>query len=277
MKGVRKVKNHKIEGGGGIQLNVEEAGNPKGKPVLFIHGFSQSRLCWNKQIKSDLANDFRLVTLDIRGHGLSEKPQDAYGDTQLWADDIQAVIAMLELDHPVLSGWSYGGEIICDYLRHYGEENISGLNFVGAISKLGEPVFPFLGQEFLALADGFFSNVVEESVVALEKFMRLCVHDDPTPEDFYFFLGYNTIVPPYVRVGLFSRAIENDDILSQITKPTLITHGNEDEIVLLKMAKYHASKISQAQVSYYPGTGHAPFWEKPGRFNTEMRSFVNSL
>ena len=271
------MKSQKVVGGGGIQIHVEETGNPKGKPILFIHGFSQCRLCWNKQMKSDLADDFRLVALDNRGHGLSEKPQDAYGDSQLWADDIQAVITQLELDHPVLSGWSYGGEIICDYVRHYGEEHIGGLNFVGAVSKLGEPVFPFLSPEFLALADGFFSNVVEESVDALQKFMHLCVHEEPTPEDFYFFLGYNAIVPPYVRVGLFSRTIENDDILAQITKPVLITHGEDDTIVLLEMAKYHESKISQAQISYYPDTGHSTFWENPDRFNAEIRAFITSL
>ena len=271
------MKTQKVIGGGGIQLHVEETGNPQGKPILFIHGFSQCRLCWNKQMKSDLANEFRLVTLDNRGHGLSEKPQDEYGDTQLWAEDIQAVITTLGLDHPVLTGWSYGGEIICDYLRHYGEEHISGLNFVGAISKLGEPVFPFLSQEFLALADGFFSNVVEESVAALQKFMRLCVHEEPTIEDFYFFLGYNTIVPPYVRAGLFGRTIENDDIIAQISKPVLITHGEDDAIVLLEMAKFHETKISQAQISYYPGAGHATFWENPERFNAEIRSFVTSL
>ena len=79
------MKTHKVTGGGGIQLHVQETGNPNGRPILFIHGFSQCGLCWKKQMESDLADDFRLVTIDIRGHGLSDKPEDAYGDTQLWA------------------------------------------------------------------------------------------------------------------------------------------------------------------------------------------------
>lgn len=270
------MKTHKITGGGGIQLHVEETGNPQGKPILFIHGFSQCGLCWNKQTKSDLKNDFRLVTLDIRGHGLSEKPKDAYGDTQLWADDIQAVITTLQLDHPVLSAWSYGGEIMCDYVRHYGEEQIGGLNFVGAVSKLGEPVFPFLTPEFLGLAEGFFSNVAEESAAALQKFMRLVVYEEPTPEDFYFFLGFNTLVPPYVRAGLFDRSIENDDILAEITKPVLLIHGEKDALVRTEMAEYHKERISHAQLSFYPDVGHTAFWEKADRFNAELRSFVTS-
>ena len=272
------MKTYKVTGGGGLQLHVQETGNPNGRPILFIHGFSQCGLCWKKQMESDLADDFRLVTIDIRGHGLSDKPEDAYGDSQLWADDIQAVITTLQLDHPILSGWSYGGEIICDYIRHYGEDQIGGINLVGATSQLGEPVLPYLSEEFLALAPGFFSNDVIESVTALQKLMRLAVHEEPAPEDHYFFLGYNAIVPPYVRQGLFSRADEeNDDVVTQIKKPVLITHGEKDAIVPLETAKYHESKISHAQVSYYPDVGHAPFWENPERFNVEMRSFVTSL
>ncbi len=271
------MKIHKITGGGGIQLLARETGNPQGKPILFIHGFSQCGLCWNKQTESDLADDFRLVTLDIRGHGLSEKPQGAYGDTLLWADDIQAVITTLELDHPLLSAWSYGGEIMCDYVRHYGEEQIGGLNFIGAVSKLGEPVFPFLTPEFLGLAEGFFSNVAEESVAALKTFMRLVFYEEPTPEDFYFFLGFNTIVPSYVRAGLFDRLVENDDVLAKIQKPVLLTHGEKDALVLTDMAEYHKERIGHAQVSYYPNVGHTPFWENSERFNSELRSFVESL
>lgn len=271
------MKSHKVTGGGGIQLHVEEMGNPQGKPILFIHGFSQCGLCWNKQTKSNLADGFRLVTLDIRGHGLSDKPEGVYADTRLWADDVHAVITTLGLDKPVLSGWSYGGEIMCDYVRHYGEDNIGGLNFVGAVSRLGEPVFPFLTEDFLGLAPGFFSNVAEESSAALQKFMRLVVYEEPTPEDYYFFLGFNTIVPYYVRAGLFDRMLENDDVLAQIKKPVLLTHGENDGLVKTDMANYHKEKISHAQVSFYPNVGHTPFWENSERFNSELRSFVNAL
>ena len=122
---------YRVTGGGGLKLHVQETGNPHGKPILFIHGFSQCRLAWNKQLPSDLAHDFRLVAMDVRGHGWSEKPRDAYGDSQLWADDVHAVIRTLGLDHPVLSGWSYGGIMMLDYVHAYGEDQIAGTNWVG--------------------------------------------------------------------------------------------------------------------------------------------------
>jgi pimeloyl-ACP methyl ester carboxylesterase len=70
------------------------------------------RQSWSRQLSSDLADTFRLVTLELRGHGLSEKPLASYGDSQMWRDDVHAVIRVLDLDHPVLCGWSYGPLVI---------------------------------------------------------------------------------------------------------------------------------------------------------------------
>jgi non-heme chloroperoxidase len=70
------MKTHKVAGGGGVQLHVIEAGNPGGRPILFIHGISQSSLAWSRQLDSELARDHRLVAMDLRGHGLSDKPRD---------------------------------------------------------------------------------------------------------------------------------------------------------------------------------------------------------
>jgi pimeloyl-ACP methyl ester carboxylesterase len=269
------MKTHTVSGGGRLQLHVRETGNPNGKPILFIHGFSQCRLAWNKQMHSDLANDFRLLALDIRGHGLSEKPRDVYGDSKLWADDVHAVIAALGLDKPVLSGWSYGGVIMSDYVNAYGEDQIAGTNWVGAVSRLGDPLLQagFIGTDFLSLAPSFFSDSVEESVTALQKFMRLCVHAEPSPEDFYFFLGYNVIVPPHVRLGLFSRHLNNDPVIAKMRKPMLLSYGEQDAIVLLSMGQHIARLAKHAKLSVYPSVGHAPFWEAPERFNRELREF----
>lgn len=269
---------HTVTGGHGVQLYVEETGNPNGRPIVFIHGFSQCRLAWRKQMTSDLARDFRLVAMDIRGHGLSQKPEDAYEESQSWADDIEGVIVDLNLDQPVLCGWSYGGIIICNYLQAYGEDSIAGINLVGAVSKLGtEAALAVIGSDFRALVPGFFSYDVEESVHSLQKFLRLCVHAEPTPEDAYFFLGYNVTVPPYVRQGLFSRTVSHDHLLPRLRKPVLITHGQADAIVLPAAAEQHAAAIPHAQLSLYPNVGHAPFWEEPERFNRELRTFVESL
>src|SRR5439155_296551 len=83
-----------------------------------------NHLCWSKQYESELATSYRLVALDLRGHGMSEAPREAsaYQNPQLWADDIAAILKELLLERPILVGWSYGGFIICDYIRAYGQE-----------------------------------------------------------------------------------------------------------------------------------------------------------
>jgi non-heme chloroperoxidase len=273
------MKTYSVIGGGGLRLHVRETGNPHGKPILFIHGFSQCGLAWNKQLHSDLAKDFRLLAMDIRGHGLSDKPRDVYGDSKLWADDIQAVITPLGLDKPVLVGWSYGGIIMSDYVAAYGEDRVAGTCWVGAVSRLGEPLLQegLIGADFLALVGGFFSEDAGESVSALEKFARLCVYEELTPEDLYFFLGCNAVVPPSVRQALLARNLNNDSVIAKIRQPMLLTYGQQDRIALPAMCTHMAALAKNAEVSSYPNVGHAPFWEAPERFNRELREFRESV
>jgi non-heme chloroperoxidase len=271
------MKTHRITGGGGAQLHVVEAGNPQGRPILFIHGLSQCRLQWSRQMKSDLAKEYRLVALDMRGHGLSDKPRDGYNDSRLWADDVHAVLNALMLDHPVLSGWSYGPLVILDYIRHYGEERIGGLQFVGAVTKLGsEEAMSVLTPEFLGIVPQFFSTDVETSVQGLKTLLQLCFALPPSETNLYLMLGYNISAPPYVRQGLLSRSFNNDDLLPKIRKPVLITHGTADAIVKPDAVGQHKSAMPHAQVQWM-ATGHAAFWDDAAAFNKRLRAFCDRL
>ena len=233
---------HTITGGAGTRLNIAETGNPDGVPILFIHGFSQCHATWRRQLRSELADDFRLVAMDLRGHGRYGKPDNAYGDSRLWADDIHAVIRALDLVRPVLVGWSYGGFVICDYLRYYGDHDIGGINFVGAATKISPEIAPnVLGNDFLALLPGFFSNAVDECVTTLNEFVSICTHSTPTDDDLYLTLGFNACVPPGVRQSLLSRVIDNDDLLPKLRVPVLISHGERDRVVHPHMARDHAA------------------------------------
>lgn len=272
------MQSHTVTGGGGTDIHVVEAGDPDGQAILFIHGYTQSHLSWLRQLESDLADGFRLVALDNRGHGQSAKPNDAYADSGLWADDIHSVIETLELEQPVLVGWSYGGLVISDYLEKYGDDHIAGINLVGAISKLGtEDATAVIGSDFIDRIPGFEATDVEESVAALETFLNDCMYEAPSTEDLRFMLGFNVVVPPHVRTSLHSRTVTHDDDLRAIEKPVLITHGEADTIVLPDAATEHAELIATSGTSFYKDVGHSPFWEAPERFNRELREFVESV
>jgi non-heme chloroperoxidase len=272
------MQSHKIAGGGGIQLHVVETGNPTGRPIFFIHGLSQCWLQWNRQLNSDLSNDYRLIAMDMRGHGLSDKPRDAYGDSKLWADDVNAVIKTLGLDRPVLSGWSYGPLVILDYIRHYGEEQIGGCNFIGGISKLGsEEAISVITTEFQSEVPAMFSTDTEESVRGVMSLIHLCYGQDVSPEELYMILGYIVSVPPYVRQAMFSRSFDNDDLLPKIGKPVLITHGVHDPVVKPVVVEQHKTNIAHAQIDMMKNSGHAPFWDDAAAFNRRLRTFCESV
>jgi pimeloyl-ACP methyl ester carboxylesterase len=270
-------QSHRVSGAAGCELFVDETGNPDGQPILFIHGLSQCRLAWNRQLDSELRRDMRLVAMDLRGHGRSQRPRDAYGEPSLWADDIHAVITTLGLRRPILCGWSYGGVVIGDYVRRHGEAALGGIVLVGAVSMLGEAVLPFLGPEFIDVLPALFASDVEESNAGLQAFIRICASADPEPEEFFSILGYNSVVPPHVRQAMLSRTVSHDDLYARLETPILITHGLEDRVVLPAMSEQLARVVPNARTSFYPGIGHSPFRESTDRFNTDLHAFATSV
>jgi pimeloyl-ACP methyl ester carboxylesterase len=216
--------------------------------------------------------------MDLRGHGLSDKPRDAYADSKLWADDVRAVIEALHLEQPVLSGWSYGPLVSLDYVRHYGEENIGGLHFVGGATKLGsEAAMAVLTPEFVGLVPGFFATDPDESARSLAALLRLCFTRAPTDADLNLMLGISLGVPPHVRQAMLSRVIDNDDLLSRLHKPVLLTHGDRDRVVKPAAAEQHQARIARAQLHVMPGSGHAGFWEDAPSFNRGLEEFCETL
>src|SRR5579871_1122569 len=186
------MNHHKIAVGTGAQLHAVETGNLSGRSIVFIHGISQCWLAWSRQLSSNLGDDHRLVAIDLLGHGLSDKPRQGYADSKLWADSLHAVLEKLRLDRPILCGWSYGSLVILDYIRHYGEDGIGGIQFIGGVTKLGsEEALSVLTPEFLSLVPGFFATDAEESVRSLGALLRLCFAQEPSAEELYLMLGYN--------------------------------------------------------------------------------------
>lgn len=268
------MKHHAIAGGGGCLLHLVETGKSNGRPILFLHGFSQCALAWSRQLTSDLAADHRLVAMDLRGHGASEKPRDAYGDSRLWADDVNAAIRELDLEKPILCGWSYGPLVILDYIRNYGEDAIGGIHFVDGITKLGsDEALSVLAPEFLSLVPGFFSTDLDEGVRSLSSLLRMCFAHAPSASDLYTMIGYNVSVPPSVRQALFSRAFDNDDLLPTLRKPVLVTHGAADVIVRQGVLDQYRRRVPHAQVHVMPDAGHAPFWDDATSFNRRLAIF----
>ncbi len=258
----------------GVRISAQEWGNPQGPEILFIHGFSQSHLSWNRQVRSELARDFRMVTYDIRGHGVSDKPMtpEYYKEGKRWADEVQAVIDQMGLRKPVLVGWSYGGRIVNDYLLTHGTGRIAGIDFVAATSKADPSLFG-PGLRFLkpmSEAD------LAANIDATKQFLKACFAKQPSAEDYDTMLAFNMMVPPVVRGHMGGRPVPYEAMLRSLNVPFLVTHGTEDQLVLIGMGRLTASMVPGAKLSVYEGVEHAPFWEDAPRFNRELAEFVRA-
>lgn len=222
------TKTHTVAGAGGLRLHVREWGKPDGTPILFIHGWSQSHLCWHRQVESELGDEFRLVALDLRGHGMSQAPLQSqhYTHAGLWASDLAAIINELELERPVLVGWSYGAFVICDYLRAYGQDRIGGIEFVGGAVKLGEGAFgTLIGPGFLE----HFADATAEDLPTNITGMRGLVNAfsaTPLPAaDLETLLAASMTVPARIRASLAAREIDCDDVLAALEVPLLVSRA----------------------------------------------------
>jgi len=234
-------------------------------------------LVWSKQYDSVLADEFRLLCIDNRGHGMSEKPLglEHYTQDDLWAADIHAIITDLELRNPILAGWSYGGFIVNDYLNKYGSAAVGGVNYVGAAVLLGvEKAAKMIGGGFLAHVDGMCSDELEQNIRAVRSFLRAVHQRQPSQDEFEVMVAFSMYVPPAVRRGLVSRTIDRDDMLQTLTLPVLVTEGEKDDVVLASHTAHLLSCVAHAEHSLYEGIGHAPPFEDPERFNRELAAFA---
>ncbi len=270
-------KPFRVKGRDGIAIAAQDWGNPQGPEIVFIHGVLQSHLSFERQVRSDLAKSFRMITYDLRGHGDSDKPvgNDSYLDGSLWADDLKAVMDGAGLRRPVLVGWSLGGLPMGNYLQKYGDTGLAGLNFVDALTKRSRD---FAGlPENRTLLPNTASPDLGVRIDAMRGFLRSCFKTQPDQAAFERMLAFNAQVPQWVLATIMvGISLNADDAYRKVTRPTLVTHGAEDGQISVKITEWDKSVMPHATVSIYDGSGHSPFYEMAPRFNEELARFVRS-
>ncbi|MGE0487420.1 MAG: alpha/beta fold hydrolase [Gammaproteobacteria bacterium] len=272
-------RQHTVAGGGGLRLNVMEWGRAEGPPILFIHGWSQAHLCWLKQVEGALADEFRLVAFDLRGHGLSAAPAgfEHYTRNDLWADDVKAVVDTLGLRGAVLVGWSYAGLVITDYVRAHGDDAIAGINFVGAAARIGEQAMgSLIGPGFTDIFARAAGSDLEAAIDAMREFIERCFAVKLSRRDYERVLCWNMTARPDVRAALGAREVDGCDALGALTRPVLVSHGRRDVTVLPAMAELILAHCPTATPSWYEEAAHGPFMEDPARFDDELARFARA-
>lgn len=271
------MRTHRISGGGGVALHVTDQGPEDAPALVLIHGWAQSLDCW--QAQTPLSEQFRLIALDLRGHGDSDAPQDvaAYTDTTLWAEDIKAVIDTLKLNAPILVGWSYGSRVIASYLATFGDSGISGVVLAGGILAIGNAREDWMvGPESPAMHPDLYTDDTDRRAAATDSFVRACT-EEPLDEDLtHQITEANMRVSPLVRRALFASGWDFQPVFENLNKPLLAIHGVED-VVVAPLTGITASEIApKGDLRLYENAGHAPFLEAPDRFNQDLTEFATT-
>lgn len=267
-----------VAGAGGVPLNVVAAGDPSRPGILLIHGLGQSYLSFERQLQSALANDYHLVSFDLRGHGNSGKPWEkaAYQDRALWAEDVKRVIAATGLKRPLLVGWSYGTMVSLDYLRAAGTGAVAGLVLVGAYGGLTPPPdMRNVPPALLRARQLQLSPDLADNVAAAQATVPMLAGKPMPPEYVARHVAITLMMPRVAREGMFQRPLDNRDLLPALRAlPLLVNVGTLDRSTPEAHARELAKDWPGATVSVYEGVGHSPFAEEPERFNAELAAFA---
>jgi pimeloyl-ACP methyl ester carboxylesterase len=271
----------------GTLIAVQDLGPRDGLPILFIHGFTHNSEVWYQQLASEHLSGFRLITMDLRGHGFSGKPTEAsaYANS-VFADDINAVIHALHLHKPVLAGWSLGGEAVQGYLVKYGDNEIGGVDLVDSIACpdvacqqtiLGGPVLaqvvPLLISSEAATEEqgaisflDFESGGTAQSSSTLNPAQRLVLEDSILT------------MPPSTRLIIatnFARQVNVvPAMLENLQVPLLVQHGANDPLFPQSLIPGEVKLVKHATVRLYPNTGHIPFFLDAATFNRDLAQWI---
>jgi pimeloyl-ACP methyl ester carboxylesterase len=278
MHGAQALEYRTIDGAGGLPLQIVEAG-PKDAPgILLIHGASMSSSSWRQQFDSSLTKRWHLVAFDLRGHGNSGKSWQRadYQDSQIWADDVAAVIAATGLKRPLIVAWSYGGHVTMDFLRHYPPDELAGVVFTGSTG--GMLPFPPMDEqtmgEFARLARLGMSPDAGDRLEAARSFVDGMVAEPLDPAVADREMAAVLAVTPTVRKAMTGRALDNSDLLDRLKMPVLFIVGDQDRTASPEGVRSLIAQLPNGRISLYEETGHMPFIERRERFDREIDAFA---
>ncbi|WP_018390191.1 alpha/beta fold hydrolase [Ancylobacter sp. FA202] len=266
----------------GVTLHYLEAGS--GKPVILIPGWSQTAEQWKFQIES-LSAACHVIAVDMRGHGLSEKPAHGYRISRL-AADLHDLIRSHDLRNVVLIGHSMGSSVIWSYLEQYGDADIERMVFVDQASAIvGEPGWS--EEERLNAGAILSAQEAAELVARLAQddgslsasFVRSMFSDHYPADHVDWVLAQNALLPrAYAARLLYDHAFKNwQDVIGRIRRPCLCV-GAERSIVPWQAMLASGRAIAGAQTVIFKeeeGGSHFMFLENPIKFNLVLADFLS--
>lgn len=244
-----------------------------GRAIMFIHGHPFNRSMWDQQI-DEFSRDFRVIAPDLRGYGRS-----TIADTVSWdvfAADVEALLDTLDVDQCVLCGMSMAGQIALECYRQF-PERIEAL--VLADTAAQGPTEEERRQRE-AMADRLLRDGMEQYAETVISKMMSPANVSTLPDKAALVMAMMKGTNPRgAAAALRARARRPDyvELLSEITVPTLIIVGSEDEFTPIVDAEFIRERVTGSELAVIEGAGHMPNLERTDEFNRVLLQFLSQL
>ncbi|SEC12466.1 non-heme chloroperoxidase [Pseudomonas saponiphila] len=264
----------------GTELYYKDWGS--GQPVVFSHGWPLSADSWESQMLFLADHGYRVIAHDRRGHGRSSQPWHG-NDMDTYADDLAQLIEHLDLREAVLLGFSTGGGEVARYIGRHGTERVAKAGLISAVPPLmlkteanpgGLPLDVFDGIRAGALADRsqLYKDIASGPFFG---FNRPGAKVSQGMIDSFWLQGMQAgHKNAYDCIKAFSETDFTQD-LKRFDIPTLVVHGDDDQIVPIDAAGRASAKlIANARLLVYPGAPHGLTDTHKERLNHDLLTFI---
>ncbi|MFD0684291.1 alpha/beta fold hydrolase [Actinomadura fibrosa] len=255
-----------------------------GRPVVFSHGWPLNADAWDEQLTLLADNGFRAIAHDRRGHGRSDQPWNG-NDMDTYADDLATLLETLDVRDAVLVGHSTGGGEVARYIGRHGSGRVAGAVLLGAVPPImaktdanpdGLPIEVFDGIRAGVAADrSQFYKDLAESFYGFNR--EGAARSQGAVDAFWLWSMQVGLKAAYDCVKQFSETDFTED-LKRIDVPTLVAHGEDDQIVPIGNAALKTAKIvKDATLKTYPGGSHGLTGDFRKAFEADLLAFVKNL
>ena len=254
----------------------------KGPVVTFSHGWPLSADAWDGQMLFLAQNGFRVVAHDRRGHGRSSQASSG-NDMNGYADDLAAVIEALDLTGATLVGHSTGGGEVARYIGRYGTKRVAKAVLIAAIPPLmlktaanpeGLPMEVFDGLRSSLMKDR--SQFYKDLATPFDGANKGVKVSQGILDQFWLWSMHCGEKNAYESIKAFSETDLTED-LKKFDIPTLVMHGEDDQIVPVKNhAEKSAKLIKRARIQVYPGAPHGLTATHQDQVNADLLAFLRS-
>ncbi|MCE0763646.1 alpha/beta hydrolase [Pseudonocardia kujensis] len=257
----------------GKQVYYEHHRGSGGRPVVLVHGWGATSECWDTTLTALLGAGHEVALIEHRACGRSDKDFDDVS-VEAIASDVVALVRHLDLDRPVLNGWSLGGAVVGAAAAELGDA-ISGVVLTGGASPryTATDGWPHGGNA--ADTEAVLAGLAADRPSTFRG-IASAVCAKPVPDDvlqaiWLQFMQTGARAADTMR-GLID--LDQRELLAGLAVPVLSLHGTDDAFVSFSGAKAGIELCRDGRLVEFAGVGHAPFLEDPDTYRTELLRFL---